>query len=356
MVNDVTQVSAVRPEASAVRRKHAILGLKLLAGLLMIAAPILAASLFVPGLFGVAFFGVLAATFGWISGGPRTGMAVVASLSVVGSLAVLTREHTWVLALILIMLGLLYGYAASRGIGKAVLQLPILTPYFMMAPPALFTDPPRFDLDYFIGLIVVMNVTGLWAIVVLHCALGKRSLEADEPPDRIGALLYGGLLGLFSAGVMVIGMNIGLKSHWAWVTLTLYVLADPTQLITPKRMFGRMLGTFGGFGVVAVLTLIGVPDPVLEVLAYPALWLCLFFLILKRPYWQYSLFLTISVVLMNSKGVSTLLLDTERFVFTLIGAGLATLAALVVNLVMRRSLDFAPQGDAPERYSMAEGP
>lgn len=318
------------------RRNRALLGLTLLAGLLIIAAPIALASLWVPGLFGIAFFGVLAATFGWMSGGPRIGAAVVFSLSVLGVVAILLRGSPAALAAILILLGVAYGYAAHRGVGKAVLQLPILVPYFMMDAPPLFTDPPELGPGYLLGVFIIVNVTGAWAILVLHLALGRRTLTPLSVPDPRVPLLYGTLLGVMSAAVMLLGTTSGMKTHWVWITLTLYVLADPTQLLTPKRMFGRLLGTLAGFAAVAILALLGIPDPVLQVLALPALWLCLFFLVLRRPYWEYSFFLTISVVLMNSRGINTLLLDAERFGFTLVGAGLSALAAVLVHPLLGR--------------------
>lgn len=330
-------VPNVNPEGAQVRRQHAILGLKILAGLLIIAAPVAVASLFVPGVFGVAFFGVLAATFGWISGGPKIGAAVVFALSVLGVSAVMLREQTAALAVILLLLGIAYGVAARKGVGKAVLQLPILVPYFMMTPPPLFSDPPTLGAAYIIGVFVVVNVTGAWALLVLHLAMGERKLTALGVPDPRVPVLYGTVLGLMSAAVMLVGTTSGVKSHWVWVTLTLYVLADPTQLLTPKRMLGRLLGTFAGFAAVAILALVGIPDPVLRLLALPALWLCLYFLVRHKPYWEYSFFLTISVVLMNSHGVNTLLLDAERFVFTLVGACLSALAAVLVHLVLHRS-------------------
>lgn len=336
---------------AASRKKHAVLGLKLLLGLVIIAAPALIAQSFVPGLFSVAFYGALAATFGWLSGGPKIGLAVVSALAVLGVIAILLRDYPWLQALMLLLLGVLYGYAASRGVGKAVLQLPILTPYFMMAPPPLFSSPPVINQHYLFWVVVIMLIAGGWSVLVLHFAVGSHGLTKAPVHDRRIPLVYGTLLGFFSAAVMLIGTGTGVKSHWVWVTLTIYVLADPTHLVTWKRMVGRVLGTFAGFAAVALLALVGIPDPVLQVLAYPALWLCLFLMVLKKPYWQYSLFLTISVVLMNSKEVNTLLLDAERFGFTVLGAGIAVLAAFIVNAIFhaqaqanRESIIAADQG------------
>lgn len=319
--------------AGSDRRGQAILGLKILLGLLVIAAPVLIASQFVTGVTGVAFYGVLAATFGWIAGGPRTGLVIVASLAILGATAILLADYTWLLAVLLLALGVLYGYAASRGYGSAVVQLPILTPYFMMDPPSLFTDPAVIGPGYIAGVVGVTLLTGLWALLVLHLAMPSRTPKPKPAPEPRVSILYGAILGVLSALVMLIATGTELKMHWVWVTLTLYVLADPLNLFTRSKMLGRFGGTMAGFVVVTLLAVAGIPDSVLQILALPALWVCLFFMLTKRPYWQYTLFLTVTVVLMNSYGVNTLLLDAERFVFTIVGALLSLLAAFLVNLL-----------------------
>lgn len=334
--------SAEVSPAAKDRRHTVLLAVKLLAGLIVIAAPVLIASNWVPGVSAVAFFGVLAAAFGWISGGVRIGAAVVGSLALLGVVSILLHGQTWALALILILLGVAYGFAASRGMGKVVLQLPILTPYFMRQPPALFNDPPVIDAAYLVGLVVVMVLVGLWTILILHLAAGTRTLKRVEVRNSRIPLIYGTILGLFSAAVMVIGTTTEIKTHWVWITLTLYVLADPQQLYTPAKMWGRVLGTLAGFAGVSLISLIGIPDEVMIYLAIPALWLCLVFMLLKKPYWQYAFFLTVAVVLMDTSDVSTLLLDAERFGFTVLGAGLSVVAALLVNFIGAGRLGLTP--------------
>lgn len=322
-------------------RKTAITAVKLLVALLVIAAPVLVVAKFIPGVSSIAFFGVLAAVFGWMSGGPKIGAAVVASLSVLGVVSILLRDHTWALALILLLLGVAYGYAASWGMGKAVLQLPILTPYFMSSPPPLFQNPPVIDAKYVLGMVAVMLVTGLWALLVLHVAGGARKLTLGEAKTPRIPIIYGTILGVFSAVVMVIGTTTEVKTHWVWITLTLYVLADPQQLFTPSKMVGRVLGTVLGFVVVSLLVLVGTPDLVMHLAALGALWACMVFMVLRKPYWEYALFLTIAVILMDFSGVDTLLLNAERMGFTLVGAGISVAVALIVNLIGYRRVGLA---------------
>ncbi|UNK71312.1 FUSC family protein [Microbacterium sp. H1-D42] len=318
------------------RRKTMMLAAKLLVALVVVAAPALITASFVPGVSAVAFYGVLAATFGWMSGGPRVAAAVVVGLTVFGSISILLRDQIWALALILVLLGVGYGYAASRGIGKAVLQLPILVPYFMHSPPALFRDPPAIGPQYFLWLAVIMLVMGAWTILILRVAGGERHLSPVEAPAPRVAIAYGTILGIISSAVMVVGTTTELETHWVWVTLTLYVLADPQHLFTPAKMVGRVSGTLAGFIVVSLLTLMPLPELVVEIIALLALWMCAVFMLLNRPYWQYAFFLTVAVVLMDTSDVDTLLLDTERFGFTIFGAALSILTALVVNLIAYR--------------------
>ena len=86
--------------------------------------------------------------------------------------------------------------------GKVVLQLPILTPYFMRKPPALLNDPPIIDVTRIIGLVVIMIVTGLWTILILHLAAGRRTVTRTEVTNP-HPLIYGTILGLISAAVMI---------------------------------------------------------------------------------------------------------------------------------------------------------
>ncbi|MFV0434644.1 MAG: FUSC family protein [Leucobacter sp.] len=287
-----------------------------------------------PGAIGVALFGVLAASFSWISGGPKVGVAVVVSLAILGVIAIMLEGHTWALATMLLLLGIGYGFAASRGVGSAVLQLPILVPYFMMSPPGLFsTDDPKITPQYVLCVVAVIIGAGLWSVLVLHKAAGIRHVKRLEVTDPRMPLLYGTILGIFSAIIMILATTCIFHSHWVWVTLTIYVLADPTELVNWKKMSGRVLGTLAGFGVVTVLALVGTPDEVMLILALPALWFCLYWMVTKKPYWQYIMFLTLTVVLMNSYGVNTLLMDGQRIGFTIVGAALSVLAAFLINLL-----------------------
>lgn len=321
---------------------------------LVIAAPILPFSFVWPGFVGVALYGVLVSTFAWIAGGPRVSIAVTVALAVLGVVAILSRHNVWLLALIVFLLGLGYGYAASRGVRRTVLQLPILVPYFMARPPQLFSKgEPTVNATYLLAVATIVILGGLWTVFVLSRVGGRRTLTVHEVPDARAAVVYGAILGLISATVVVVASTYLPNSHWVWMTLTLYVLANPNEPMNWHRMWERVGGTLAGFALVTLLALSGLPDSVLLILGVVSLWACLYFFLTKKPYWEYVLFLSMTVVLVNSVGISTVLLDLERMAFTLIGALLAILAAAVVDLLMYHrvggepKLENATDGDEP---------
>lgn len=338
-----SSVPGLRAEPTATQRKNVVLAARILVGLIIIAAPAYIGSFFIPGLFGVAFYGVIAGGLGWMSGGSRAGVSVVMALAGLGVLSTALHDFPWMLAVLLMLLGVGYGVAAGRGVGKAFVQLPILTPYFMTSPLPLFAHPPTLDLEYYAGIFVVVCAAGLWTVLVLHLAMDKRTFEQQAVVDRRRPLISGAVLGAMSAVVMLIGTSTELSTHWAWITLTLYVLTDPLAPSPWGRMLGRVLGTFAGFALVVLLILAPISDSVLPFVAVPAMWACLCLMMMKRPYWQYNFALTTAVVLMASTGVSTFLVDLERAGFTLIGTALAVLVTVLVTPLARSLTGARPR-------------
>lgn len=325
--------------ATTPRKKPKVpVGLLIQVLILIIGAPFLILSIWVPGAVSLALFGVLAGMFSYLPGNPKSALSVVVVLAVLGMVAVLLHGQTWILAAMLVLLGVGYGFAASKGLGSAVLQIPILVPYFMMSPPPLFSEePPTLDWRYILTSAVLVILGGAWTIFVLHKATHMGTLKVKPVADPRMPLLYGTLLGIMSAGVLLIVVAVNedyvMGSHWVWVILTIYVLADPTELVGWQKMGHRILGALIGFTAVTVLILLGLPGEVMSMLALVTLWFLAYWMIMKKPYWQYIIFLTMTVVLMNSTPDNALIMDIERVAFTLIGAGLTILAAVIVNLV-----------------------
>ncbi len=319
------------------------LGWKIALLVVIIAAPFVLLGLVLPGAMGIAFYGVLAGTFAWMSGGPKVGVAVATALSLLGALSIVLADLPWLLAGLLLLLGIGYGIAASRGVGGAFLQLPILVPYFMMGAPPLFSDKtPEITPAYLFGLVAIVIASGVWSVFILNKIASGRGLKPKPVADRGVPLIYGTILGLISATVMLISTFHLPGTHWVWMTLTLYVLANPSELIDWSKMWHRVLGTLLGFAVVltgaTLLNAVHVPHTVISLLTMVSLWACLYWFLTKKPYWQYVMFLTMTVVLADTSGASTVTTDVERMGFTIAGALLSILAALLMNLVVYRRL------------------
>lgn len=319
------------------------LGWKIALLVVVIAAPFLLLGLVLPGAMGVAFYGVLAGAFAWINGGPKAGVAISTSLAVLGAVSILLGDHRWLLAIILVLLGVGYGIAGSRGVAGVFLQLPILVPYFMMDPPELFTDgAPPITVSYLLALVGIIIAAGLWTVLVLSRIKKDQRAKPKQVANRLVPLVYGTILGLLSATVMIVSTIHLPNTHWMWVTLTLYVLANPTDLVDWKKMGYRVLGTLLGFAVVltgaTLLNAVDVPHAVVSLLTLVSLWACLYWFLTNRPYWQYVMFLTMTVVLADHSGASTVTTDIERMGFTGVGALLSILAAFIMNIVAFRRL------------------
>lgn len=316
------------------RVKRIPFGVKLAVLMLCMAAPVIPFTFIWPGFYGVAMYGIMVATLSWVSAGPKVSLMATAALGVFGAIGIVCRGQVWLLAVIVFLLGVGFGVAASRGVNSAVMQVMILTPYFMRQPPPLFSKgEPSVTPIYLISVVVIVFLGGCWAIFLLERMAGKRTLRVKEVPDPKGAFLYGVLLGLVSASVVVVGQTYFPNTRWVWITMTLYVLTNPLQPLNWHRMWQRVGGTVGGLAVVTILALAGVPDPVMLLLGLITLWACLYLYVTEKPYWEYVVLLSMTVVLINSYGKNTHLLDLQRMGFTLVGAALAITIACTVNLI-----------------------
>lgn len=310
-----------------------------LALLLVVAvAPFVALTLWVwQGALGVAFYGVLGSALCWIIVGTRITVLNVLAIAVLSIVAMLCYGSPLATGVLVLALGIGYGFAASKGLGPALLQIPILVPYFAMEPPPLFSDAtPTIDAGYLLAVAFVVAFAGLWIALLLHLAMPHKTFKTPEVPDRNQALLYGAMLGIFSSAVVVAATIWNPESHWAWLVLTLYVLSNPTHLLDWTRLGHRVLGTALGFVLVIVIFWLPVPAAITTLLVIVCLWFAVYAQATKKPYWFYVIFLTASVVSMVSINSNHDLYAVERIEFTLAGALLAIAVAFVTNVVLYR--------------------
>jgi hypothetical protein len=300
---------------------------------LIIALPFgVVSALWWPGAVSVAAFGVMAGASSAIAGGFRVGAYTGIAVAAVGVCGILVRDSVWLIAVFMVLLGAVYGLAAARGYAGAAVWLPLLGPYFVASPPALFTQaPPTVTLGYLLAVAGIVAVSGVWAAAVIQLLVTKGETHPGEQiPQRI-ALSYGLVLGAFAAGCAVAGTLWGSATQWQWVTLTIFLLANPAGQLDREKFVHRVFGTLGGFVLALVLFALTPSNTIVILAALITLWLALTLSAAGKPYWSYVTFLTPSVVLLDSFGYSQTSIADQRLLFTVVGAVLAVAATWVAR-------------------------
>jgi uncharacterized membrane protein YccC len=115
----------------------------------------------------------------------------------------------------------------------------------------------------------------------------------------------------------------------------------------------RLIGTVLGACIAALLAQVATTSAQMNVLALVTL--TLMALVVSGPrYWLYVTFLTPTVILLTSTPSDVLTLDVLRVLYTAIGAGLATLASVLV-LRLERNLSAVRQPEADRHVEPASG-
>lgn len=140
-------------------------------------------------------------------------------------------------------------------------------------------------------------------------------------------LPYGVLLALLcGAFTLVCVLRFPGTNAW-WAVLTVAVILQPTHGETRRKLRGRIVGTVLG-GTVAALAVMALPGQLVSVLLGVVASLAAVVLLLAgAPYWQYSVAVTVSVILLTFERHEALAGDLERVGIT-VGASLVTAAAV----------------------------
>lgn len=177
----------------------------------------------------------------------------------------------------------------------------------------------------------------------------SRLKHNRQPAPRVGidknrALVYGLLLGIGSAIGVFIVMTWLPQTNWAWLTLTLYVLANPAKDFDWLKMRDRLLGTLGGFVVVTVIFLLTDSQAVIYTLAAITAWMTLSAMAIGLPYWAYVIVLTPTVVMVTATSTNRELFADQRLEYTILGIGLTIIVAGLAHLILRDPKDvLTPQ-------------
>lgn len=328
--------------------KHALLGLRIFAVTLISLVPawVMVAAGW-PGAIEPALFAMGAATAGTVAGGFRFGVIMSITVALAAVISMPLGSYPWAVGVIMILLGGLYGYWSSSGYTSAAMLIPALVPYLIRDPPGIFsTSQPTIDMGYLAAFFFVFVVSGIWASLVMSKVVLKGKSFPGPTQRRRPAVIFGLVLGAIAGVVVAVAINVAPSSQWAWITLTMFLLANPTGRIDPKQVRDRVIGTVTGLAAALLLSGLDLSGAALAAMAVLLITSALVVRIEKRPYWIFVMILTPAIVLMDAAGSNAETVAEQRLLFTLLGATITIAVTLLGNFAWSKYLAKHPN-DVP---------
>lgn len=328
--------------------KHALLGLRIFGVTLISLVPamvMMAAGW--PGALEPALFAMGAAMAGTVAGGFRFGVVMSVTVGLAAVISMPLGSLSWAAGAIMLVLGGIYGFWASFGYTSAAMLIPALVPYLIRDPPGIFaTGKPTIDAGYLAAFFFIFVISGIWASLVMSKLVLKGKSFPGPTQRRRPAVIFGLLLGAIAGVVVAIAISVAPESQWAWITLTMFLLANPTGRIDPKQVRDRVTGTVIGLAVALLLSNLNLGGAALAVLAVVLITSALVVRIEKRPYWIFVMILTPAIVLMDAAGSNAETVAEQRLLFTLLGATITIAVTLLGNFAWSKYLAKHPN-DVP---------
>lgn len=205
---------------------------------------------------------------------------------------------------------------------------------------AIFSGSPVSDLSAFtIGLSVLLGGLAAMLLIVLLSpisAIGRHAATttpapAAPAPRRAGLHDPYTRHGLRLALVFVIATALGMHLGWPheyWIPMTVAWISRPDRSGSAQKALERTLGTLLGVGIcVALLGIIGVPDPITLVLLAVGSWVFVAFL--RANYVIAVIGVTVLVIsLLTLEGMDTRATGHWLALSTIVAGALVTIAAL----------------------------
>lgn len=318
---------------------------RLLAGLLLVFAPVLVVSLSPwSQAASLPFMGLLPALLGGLV---RPRDAWLAPIAAAGAVLVAVLLSPWPAAGAAWMALVGLGVAASAPTGRMSVAAAAAVPtaLALVAPPTLENVVPGAGLALRAGATSGLVLAGgLWGAVVVtalrrHLPLPGRTPSADG--TSVDVRLMAALLCPLVALATFVTMRWFPGTHAWWLTLTILVVLRPTHELTRTRALARTAGTIVG-GTAAALVSIVAPWPQLLLVLGVLVGIAAAVVAVTGPYSRYAALLTVAIVLMTGEVGSALVTDLTRVVSTLVGAALVLVAVSAGREVLRRSARLSP--------------
>lgn len=290
-----------------------------------------------------------AASLGAIGGGiaiisttRRNAAWVSLAMGVAAFLAVSTASVSFVTVGVFVLIGAFTGAMNLKGISAAFVFVPICAG-FALTQPSVLTQSAFLN-GLFLGIVTL----GAALVPVALVGLVSQTL----PVKPVTLLPRNVVLGYAVNLAFLLGLTSFLTIHFAlnhlgaWLILTIAVIVQPSLQATWTKGLQRAGGTLLGF-FIAVGVAGSIPLPGLFVLIGNLfIVLALVGSARNRPYWQYAMFLTPGIVLLDGSNESILATADDRLLATFVGA----LICLVVLMVERPFYKAAAAKSGAERY------
>ena len=290
----------------------------------------------------VAMFAGLAASMATMMGrGWTTGLRLAVPFAVFSALVVWSAPYALVAAVVMAAAAFLRGYAAKDGLHNALSVTVIALGFLVSEPPH-----PEVNLavPIFVGLVVLGSV--LWVALVAFMSRTRVQLPPLAPTPRSRSLGYGIVLALLVGVATWFAVILNLGHAGGWMILTIVVVFEPYLQDGVRKGFERAGGTFLGF-IIAILISLVIKDAALLYVMGTALMIAAVVLTLtKRPYWLYATVITPAVVLVDGAGSSIVQTAEVRLEATLI----AVIVTMAVMLALTPAVRRLAQAGGLERY------
>lgn len=274
----------------------------------------------------------------------RLTLAVVAAFTVANVIGLTVAPYPWVAALVMAVAVLLYGLTLRIGIATLIVVAPTSVAFTITQPPALVQHGSVFANALVLAAVCI--IAGIWGAAA-GTVIGRR--VPSMPHTRVSwrsTWVFTGALTVVCGIVAVIVELAHLPQEGAWILLTILIVCQPSVHRTWRKVGDRLIGTFIGFAVALVVALPLPGHPMaLTVAAIVLFGIAAYFMLAKRPYWQFVMFLTPGVVLVVGATTSVLSTDISRVWSTIVGAGIAVVMLLVLGAVGVHDHDESSRGD-----------
>lgn len=290
-----------------------------------------------------------AATIGAIGGG----IAIISTsftnatwaataMGIATFLAVAFSSHFPFAVGLFVLIGAGLGALNVRGMSSAFVFVPISAGFVLAQPPALTTSL------IFDGMVVGVITAGAALLPVILMTFAVKKLPVRPPAQFAPRVVVGYSVNL----ALLLGLTSFLTVHYAlgqlggWLMLTVVVIIQPLRRASwtkgVQRAAGTVLGFFIAIGVATTISVTGFYFAIGNIFII----LALLASARRRPYWQYAMFLTPGIVLLNGTGASVVETADARLLATIVGAMLCVLLLLVERPVSRLGDSTTSSGSA----------